>query len=282
MSRDSRSKREPLVLDVREFHVPTRLAGQRFSQAQLEFWANTAQEALDGATPWEAARSSDDLDRILQTEQTLMVQAPDLARLRHEVVMRTAAPGDRLVEAYLCSGGLLNVFNEQPTDEDDDRWQELAVAQAEGQDLPGAEHRDLVSRELDQLWNRLPNTVMANLTPAQVWAGGGEVEGDLLYTFFREYTEESELGPFESRGDLVRASLIYLRRWQCVPRVELGYRTPMEVVVVERDEILARKATLLDIPVESLMAGGTMEKRIRRREQERQIDLPFEGPRGTR
>ena len=255
MSRDSRSKREPLVLDVREFHVPTRLAGQRFSQAQLEFWANTAQEALDGATPWEAARSSDDLDRILQTEQTLMVQAPDLARLRHEVVMRTAAPGDRLVEAYLCSGGLLNVFNEQPTDEDDDLWQELAVVQAEGQDLPGAEHRDLVSRELDQLWNRLPNAVMANLTPAQVWAGGGEVEGDLLHTFLREYTDESELGPFDSRGDLVRASLIYLRRWQCTPRVDLGYRTPMEVVVRERDGILARKAALLDIPVESLMVG---------------------------
>ena len=282
MNRDSRSSWEPVELNVRQFHVPTRLAGQRFSQAQMECWANTPQESLDESTPWEAARSPGGRDRILQTEQTLMFQEPDLARRRHEVLMRTAAHGDRFVEAYLCSGGLLNVFNEQPTEEDDDRWQELAVAQAEGQDLPGAEHRDLVSRELDQLWNRLPNTVMANLTPAQVWAGGGEVEGDLLYTFFREYTEESELGPFESRGDLVRASLIYLRRWQCVPRVELGYRTPMEVVVVERDEILARKATLLDIPVESLMAGGTMEKRIRRREQERQIDLPFEGPRGTR
>jgi len=149
------------------------------------------------------------------------------------------APGARLVEAFRCGGGLLNVFNPYPEEADDERWPALLAGLDEG-----AGEAALARARL--AWNTTPNEVLAELTPAQVWAGTGPRERELLVAFNRDWREASAGRTYATKGAMLSDALLYLRRWQIEPRVELGRRAAEAVIREEREKILRWKAACLE------------------------------------
>ena len=151
----------------------------------------------------------------------------------------------RYVEAYNKSGGVLNLLSEPVTAEDDEFWQQLVAEQIEGRTFASEEERAAAWREIEQKWNETPNELFSNLTPAQVWAGGGEQEMELLQDFMEQMNEECGDQGYPSQGAMIMASLSCLRLWQVMPQPVLGGRAPGEIIVEERSQILRRKESLL-------------------------------------
>ena len=93
---------------------------------------------------------------------------------------------------------------------------------------------------MEQQWNTTPHPFFAALTPAQVMVGGGPQEAELADEFMRRLTHMYDGHPFESEGEALIKTLTLLRGWQCGP--QKGGWTVQEVIVVERNELLARRA----------------------------------------
>jgi hypothetical protein len=107
-----------------------------------------------------------------------------------------------------------------------------------------AQARQQALAALEQRWNTTPHPFFAGLTPAQVMVGGGAQEDELARGFLEKLEHMYDGLPFESEGQALIKTLMTLRGWQCQPR-EDG-QTPQEIIVAERNELLARRARALD------------------------------------
>jgi len=74
-------------------------------------------------------------------------------------------------------------------------------------------------------------------------AGGGYEEARLANDFLPHLSEMFRGQPFESEGQTLTKTLLLLRGWSCQSR-EDG-RTPLDIIVAERDELLARREQAL-------------------------------------
>lgn len=97
---------------------------------------------------------------------------------------------------------------------------------------------------LEQQWNTTPHPFFAGLIPAQVMVGGGFQEGELAQEFLQQLKRMFDGRPFESEGEALVKTLTLLRGWQCQPRKD--GRTPLEIIIAERNELLARRARALE------------------------------------
>ena len=246
---------EPIILDLRSFWVPTQEAGKRNVQIMVECWANIPVPYLDDRTPWEV--------NVTEGREAVLAALPDyLKRTALSDSYRAQLESPRLegryVEAYNKSGGVLNLLNEPVTAEDDKFWQQLVAEQIEGGTFASEEERAAAWREIEQKWNETPNELFSNLTPAQVWAGGGEQEMKLLQNFMEQLNEECGDQGYPSPGAMITASLRCLRIWQVMPQLALGGRAPGEIIVKERNQILRRKESLLRQLRESGKENGSL------------------------
>jgi len=233
---------EPLIFDLITFAAPTEEAGERLFADSAEQWVNRPSERLDGRTPWEVALTPAGRARVeaLLREGDLgpvepATQARLLAALRPP-----PAPGARLLEAFRCGGGLLNLFNPYPDEDDDERWPALLAG------LPEGEGREEALARARLAWNHTPNEVLASLTPTQAWAGTGRREFELITAFQRDWTAESEGMTWPTKGAMLSDALLCLRRWQVRPRVGLRRRSAEAVVREEREETLRWKQARLE------------------------------------
>jgi hypothetical protein len=233
---------EPIVLDLRSFWIPTKEAGERHLQAVAECWANIPMPYLDDRTPWEVS--------VTEGREAVLTGLPDYLKRAsmfdsYLAQLGSPRPEGRYVEAYNKSGGVLNVFNEPVTEEDDEFWQQLVAEQIEGRTFASEGERTAAWREIEQKWNEAPNELFSNLTPAQVWAGGGEREMELLQDFMEQMNEECGDQGYPTQGAMITASLQCLRLWQVMPQHALGGRAPGEIIVEERSQILRCRESLL-------------------------------------
>jgi hypothetical protein len=149
----------------------------------------------------------------------------------------------RYTEAYNRSGGILNLFTPPWGERQDEVWADM-IAGWEIEAFPDEEARQEALRELEWQWNTMPHPFFAGLTTAQVMVGGGPQEAELANEFMTRLTHMYEGQPFESEGKALIKTLTLLRGWQCQPQKD--GRTVLDVIVAERNELLARRARVLD------------------------------------
>ncbi len=146
-------------------------------------------------------------------------------------------------EAYEKSGGLLNILLPRPNELYDEKWQSLLEKYYSNLSFPSVREKEERLRQLGMIWNDTPNEIFSTLTPAQVWAGGGLRESDLLTRFFEEITYKFSK-KIKSEGETILRILLYLRSWQSVPLMDYQFKTAFTVIRDEREDIRRRKEAL--------------------------------------
>jgi hypothetical protein len=147
-------------------------------------------------------------------------------------------PDGRYTDAYRRSGGILNLFTPPWGEREDEVWAEM-LAGWKAEAFPDKNAMEEALRSLEQRWNHTPHPFFAGLTPAQVMTGGGHEEAKLARQFLERLRQMFDGQPFESEGEALTKTLMLLRGWSCQP-LEDG-RTPLDVIVAERNELLARR-----------------------------------------
>lgn len=223
-------------LDHGLFRLPNQTAVERLRLFLAETWANTESPALEGRTPWEYAMLHGVEDTLRRVPERPPIESSWLCQ---ELEWRQ--PVGRYVGAYGRSGGLLNLFNPWATEADDDQWAEMqaGIAHLEGRALAEAEV------EIAELWNETAHDLFSGLTPAQVWAGGGPRERELAVPaleWVEKYVAQQE---HRAPAEALEAHLWALRLWQLRPQRRLKKRSPLQVILAERESILVRREEFL-------------------------------------
>jgi hypothetical protein len=124
----------------------------------------------------------------------------------------------------------------------DEVWAKMMTAW-QSETFPDDLARAEALRTLEKRWNATPHPFFASLTPAQVMVGGGPKEADLADEFLQQLTGMYDGHPFDSEGEALIKTLTLLRSWQSQPRKD--GRTVLDIVVAERNQLLARRARIL-------------------------------------
>ena len=152
-------------------------------------------------------------------------------------------PDGRYTDAYRRTGGILNLFTPLWGEREDELWAKM-LADWEATPFHDENARQEALGALEQRWNHTPHPFFAGLTPAQVMTGGGWGESELAREFLKQLAETLGGQAFESEGEALIKTLMLLRGWSYEPR-EDG-RTPRDIIVAEREELLARRERALD------------------------------------
>lgn len=225
------------VLQLLMYWFPTRASGERSFSMFAEFAVN---QRPNGArlSIAEVAWSSGSIEQALSTIPSYVSE-----RIKREMRrLLRPWPDGRYTEAYNRSGGILNLFTPPWGEQQDEVWAEM-LAGWKATTFADESARQEALRVLEQQWNNAPHPFFAGLTPAQVMVGGGPQEAALAREFLERLRQMYEGHPFVSEGEALVKTLSLLRGWQCQPRK--GGRTPLDIIVAERNELLARRARAL-------------------------------------
>jgi len=223
---------------TKSYWVPTETAGERVFWMSLEFSLNRRSKAGQPSIA-EVAWSSGSADEALLELPPVVPE-----RIRREAQRLIQPwPDSRYTDAYRRSGGILNVFTPPWGEEQDEVWAAMA-AEWKAQDFANDQARQEAFLALEQQWNTTPHPFFARLTPAQVMVCGGPHEAELADEFLRRLTRMCDGRPFQSEGEALIKTLMLLRGWQCQPRK--GGRTVLDIIVSERNELLARRDRALN------------------------------------
>lgn len=229
----------PLIVKTASYWFPTRPSAERLPAMQLEFSLNHYPPA-GGPSIAEVAWSTGSVEAA-------MAELPPFipSDVRDQCLpLLQPWPQGRHVEAYRRSGGILNLFTPPWGEGEDELWTELLAGWQE-ETFADEPSRQEALRALEQRWNTTSHPFFAGLTPEQVMIGGGRREADLAEEFLEHLTEAYDGQPFSSEGEALRQTLMLLRGWQVQPRDE--GRTPQEIILAERDKLLARRREVLGI-----------------------------------
>jgi hypothetical protein len=215
---------------------PTKASGERLFAMQLEYSLNGHPEP-DHPSFVEMALTSGVAKALNALPSILPKQAVREARR-----LLKPWPDGRYTDAYQRTGGILNLFTPPWGAREDEVWAEM-LAEWKAEAFPDESARQEALRSLEQRWNHAPHPFFAGLMPAQVMAGGGHEEAELANDFLRHLAEMFDEQPFESEGQALTKTLMLLRGWSC-QSLEDG-RTPLDIIVAERDELLARRERAL-------------------------------------
>jgi hypothetical protein len=222
----------------KSYWVPTEVAGERVFWMSLEFSLNQRPKAGQPSIAG-VAWSSGSADEALLALPSVV---PERIRREAQRLVRPWPEG-RYTDAYRRSGGILNVFTPPWGEGQDEVWAEM-VAEWKAQTFPNDQARQEAFRALEQQWNTTPHPFFAGMTPAQVMVGGGPQEAELADEFLRQLTRMYDGRPFASEGEALIKTLTLLRGWQCQPRKD--GRTVPDIILAERNELLARRARALN------------------------------------
>jgi hypothetical protein len=223
---------------TKSYWVPTEAAGERVFWMSLEFSLNKRPKGNQPSIA-EVAWSSGSTDEALLALPPIV---PEKIRRDAQRLIQPW-PDGRYTGAYQRSGGILNAFTPPWGEPQDEVWAKM-IAGWEAEAFPSEQARQEALRELEKQWNTMPHPFFAGLTPAQVMVGGGPREAGLADEFMRRLTHMYDGHPFESEGEALIKTLTLLRGWQRGP--QRGSWTVQDVIVAERNELLARRARALD------------------------------------
>jgi len=224
------------VLRLRMLWLPTRASAERLETMQIEFSLN--QRGQGEMSMAEIAWATGNIQQALAELPPIV---PAKVRRKVERLLQPWPQG-RYTSAYQRSGGILNLFTPPWGEAQDEIWHKM-LAEWRAQTFPDEQARRAALAELEQRWNNTPHPFFAGLTPAQVMVGGGEQETKLATEFLDLLSRRFSKTQFESEGDMLVKTLILLRGWQVEARVK--GRTPQQIILAERTELLNRRARLL-------------------------------------
>jgi len=230
--------KDGIKVQLRSHWIPTRASSEQMLIMELEFSLNQVMKDARLSMA-EMALATGDVEAALSSVPSAV---PPEIRRRMRALLQLWPEG-RYTEAYKRSGGILNLFTPAWGEAQDEVWAAM-VAGWEAATYPGEEARQTALRELEQRWNRTPHPFFAGLTPAQVMVGGGPQEKALAREFLERLSELFDGQGFESEGRALTRTVLLLRGWQCEPHGRGGSRR--EVIVAERDELLARRARVME------------------------------------
>ena len=225
------------VLQLTTHRFPTIASGERSFTMFVEFSLNQSSNAGQPSIA-EVAWSSGNIDRALSIFPSVVPQKTRREARR----LLQPWPDGRYIDAYHRSGGILNLFT-PPWDERQDEVWAAMLAGWKAKAFANDDDRQEALRTLEQQWNTTPHPFFAGLTPAQVMVGGGSQEGELAREFLEQITRMFDGRPFESEGQMLVKTLMWLRGWACQPRK--NRQTPLDIIMAERNELLARRARAL-------------------------------------
>jgi hypothetical protein len=202
-----------------EFSLNQNPEGDRPTIAEVAWSTGNVDEALSVVPPFIPGKARKEMRRLLQPW-----------------------PDGRHTDAYRRSGGILNLFTPPWVERQDEVWAEMLAGWEKGTFANADAQREAL-RALEQRWNTTPHPFFAGLTPDQVMVGGGPQESELATEFLEQLTHMVDGRPFESEGEALIKALMLLRGWECQPR-EDG-RTPLDIIVAERNELLACRVRAL-------------------------------------
>jgi hypothetical protein len=228
---------DAVTLELRSYWFPTKASAERMFRMTLEFNLNQHVEA-DQPTLAEVACITGSIDEALST---LPLPVPKETRAEMRRLLQPW-PDGRYTPAYQRSGGILNLFTPAWGEPEDEPWA-AALARWEAGSYDDEGTRQEALRTLEQEWNARPHPFFARLTPAQVMVGGGPREAALAVDFLTHLRLMYDGYEFESEGQALIAALTTLRAWQC--QVQEGGQTVFQIVVAEREALLARRARAL-------------------------------------
>lgn len=226
-------------LEVRARSFPTRASAERFPLTEFEFAVN--QRGNQGEPSMaEIAWSTGDIKQALADLPPIV---PGRVRQEFQRLLQPLPQG-RYVEAYRRTGGILNLFTPPWGEKQDEVWNKLLARSAwQAQTFADNRARQAALVELEQQWNNTPHPFFAGLTPAQVMIGGGAQEAKLADEFLADVERTLAKREFEGEGDALIKTLMLLRGWQVEP--QRNSQTPMQIIIAERNELLARRARAL-------------------------------------
>jgi hypothetical protein len=227
----------------KSYWVPTKAAGERLFWMSLEFSLNRPLKKGQPSLA-EMALSSGSTDEALLALPSVV---PPKIRKEAQRLLRPWPEG-RYMDAYRRSGGILNVFTPPWGEPQDEVWAET-VAGWKSRTFPNDQARQEALQALENQWNTTPHPFFAGLTPAQVMVGGGPREADLADEFLQQLTRLYDGRPFDSEGQALIKTLTLLRSWQSQPRRD--GRMILDIVVTERNQLLARRAPVLKRKLDS-------------------------------
>ncbi len=228
--------------DSKDVWIPTPHVGEKLWQFLDESFVNRPHNALGERPLFEVLAEPGGE----QAAREFLVQFPPRPGKTAEDVLtdaRAEAGPYKYNQAYEMSGGLLNILLPHPNEQVDEVWQNLLKKYYEEEEFDSEAEKQNRLKELGVLWNYTPNDIFSMLTPAQVWAGGGLRESDLMTRFFEEITYRFSK-KIKTPGEAILRSLLYLRSWQTVPLAEYGFKTAFQIIQAEREEIRLKKEAL--------------------------------------
>jgi hypothetical protein len=227
------------VIELKTLWFPTRASGERSFLMNLEFSLNQIPKGSELSVA-EVAWSTGSV------EEALSVLPPYFPEetVKKMVPLLQPWPEGRYTTAYQRSGGILNLFTPPWGEAQDELWAGM-VAGWEAGTFPDEGTRQEAFRALEQQWNTTPHPFWAGLTPAQVLVGGGPREAKLATHFLDHLARFLEDRPFDSEGHALLQTVLLLRGWQNQAQPE--GRNVFEIIVAERNELLARRARVLGL-----------------------------------
>ncbi len=232
----------PSKKEIKDVWVPTPLVGEKLWQFLDESFVNRPHEALEDRALYEILPEPDGEKRA---RAFLQNYPPRPGKTVDDVLAdaRIQAGPFKYESAYEASGGLLNILLPRPEAAVDEVWQNLVQKYVKQVSFTSEDEKERRLKELGVLWNYTPNDLFSMLTPAQVWAGAGLRESDLLTRFFEEITYRFSK-KIKSPGEAILRSLLYLRSWQTVPLADYRFKTAFQVIQAEREDIRLKKEAL--------------------------------------
>jgi len=228
---------ESIYVEVKAYWSPTRASAERITQMQLEFSLNHY-PPKGGDSIAEIAWSTGSVEQA-------MAELPSFVPEQVREICRSLLqpwPEGRYTEAYGRCGGILNLYTPPWGEPEDEAWAAMLAGWQQAR-FADEQSRQEALQALEQRWNHTPHPFWAGLTPAQVLVGGGRREAELAEEFLARLKETYDGHGFSSDGDALQQTLLLLRGWQVQPRGD-GL-TPQEIILAERDELLARRTRAL-------------------------------------
>jgi len=231
------------TLTTKSYWIPTKAAGERLFWMSLEFSLNRPLKQGQSSIA-EMALSSGSADEALLGLPPVV--PPKIRKEAQRLLWPW--PDSRYTGAYGRSGGILNVFTPPWGEPQDEVWAEMAAGW-ESKVFPDDQTRQEALRALENRRNTTPHPFFAGLTPAQVMVGGGPQEAELADEFLGQMTRLYDGRPFDSVGQALVKTWTLLRSWQSQRRKD--GRMVLEIIVAERNELLARRARVLSRLIDS-------------------------------
>ncbi|MCK4419197.1 hypothetical protein KAV79_05280 [Candidatus Aerophobetes bacterium] len=211
------------------YWIPTKESAEKITLIQIECALNEPCAELNNRTPFE--------DTIIhKNASNFFSMSPYLKKTpTFKYYQRMLPLSDRefiYKSVYSKTGGVLNIFNPGIREGMDSELKRL---------LDKYEDK----REAISIWKDTPSELWSSLPPKLVWAGGGDIEGQLLADFLEQLTDGMEGKGFDSKGDCIISSIKFLREWQLrINRACFGGR-PIDAIIEERQKIYERKISFL-------------------------------------